>query len=53
MKKITVLTLTALALAACVSQPKQPTAEMQQLQTNCSAGDMTACSDLGHLAKSQ
>lgn len=51
MKKIAILTLAALTLMACVGQPKQPTAEMQELQNRCSDGDMTACSDLAHKVK--
>ncbi len=53
MRKIAIPVLLTLTLAACFSQPVQPTAQMQQLQDRCSAGDMTACSDLAHLVKAQ
>ncbi|WP_372886313.1 hypothetical protein [Shimia sp.] len=53
MKKIVISLLAPLALAACWAQPVQPTAELQALQDRCSAGDMTACSDLAHQVKAQ
>ena len=51
MKKFVIPVLATLALAGCFADPVQPTAHMQQLQDSCSAGDMNACSDLGHLVK--
>lgn len=54
MKPIAILILTALSLAACSnSDPKQPNAQLQGLQDQCSGGDMNACSDLAHAVKSQ
>ncbi|WP_299352608.1 hypothetical protein [uncultured Shimia sp.] len=52
MKKFAILAVAALTLAACSGTPTQPTAELQGLQDRCSAGDMTACSDLAHAVKS-
>ncbi len=54
MKTSAIFVFVALTLAACgISDPKQPNAQLQGLQDQCTAGDMNACSDLAHAVKSQ
>lgn len=54
MKTSAILILAALSLAACsVSDPKQPNAQLQAWQDQCTAGDMNACADLAHAVKNQ
>ncbi|MDO6797857.1 hypothetical protein [Shimia thalassica] len=52
MKSFVLFAAVAVALAAC-STPKFSSPELNGLQTSCSAGDMTACSELAHRVKSQ
>lgn len=52
MKSFFVFTVVAVALTAC-SSPRFSDPELSGLQTSCSAGDMTACSELAHRVKSQ
>ncbi|MEQ9694142.1 lipoprotein [Shimia sp. SDUM112013] len=52
MKKVIVFAVLAAALAAC-STPRFSDPTLNGLQSSCSAGDMTACSELAHRVKAQ